>query len=132
MTEPIEASTGETMSGAGESGIRIAVPVSGGAVAEHFGHCDEFAIFHTTPDRAAIDGVVRVPAPPHEPGLLPVWLRGLGVDVIVAGGMGRRAQDLFAENSIEVVVGAGGGDARGAAQSYIEGTLVRGANPCDH
>jgi predicted Fe-Mo cluster-binding NifX family protein len=56
----------------------------------------------------------------------------LGVDVIIAGGMGRRAQDLFAESSIEVVLGAGGGDARAVAESYIEGTLAQGSNPCDH
>lgn len=113
-------------------GTRIAVPISGGALAEHFGHCDEFAIFHANSDKTAIDGVVRVPAPPHEPGLLPVWLKGLGVDVIVAGGMGRRAQDLFRDNSIEVIVGADRGDAREAAQAYLEGTLVGGSNPCDH
>jgi predicted Fe-Mo cluster-binding NifX family protein len=113
-------------------GRRIAVPVSGGALAEHFGHCDEFAIFRTNAEETAIEGVVRIPAPPHQPGFLPGWLRGLGVDVIVAGGMGRRAQDLFRGNLIEVVVGASAADARDAAQAYIDGTLVRGTNPCDH
>jgi predicted Fe-Mo cluster-binding NifX family protein len=132
MTETSEATEGEITTGAGGNGFRIAIPVCGGKLAEHFGHCDEFAIFHTTEDGTAIDGVVRVPAPPHQPGFLPVWLRGLGADVIIAGGMGRRAQDLFAENSIEVVLGVGGGDARTVAESYVEGTLVQGSNPCDH
>lgn len=113
-------------------GRRIAVPVSAGTVAEHFGHCEQFAIFHTDSAVTKIEGVVMVPAPPHQPGLLPVWLKGLGVDVILAGGMGQRARDLFTENSIEVVIGAGGGDAREVAQAYLDGKLVSGANPCDH
>lgn len=120
-------------SGAGvETGRRIAVPVAEGVVAEHFGHCEEFAIFHTDPACTRIDGVVMVPAPPHQPGLLPVWLQGLGVNVVIAGGMGQRARDLFEEHSIDVVIGSGGGSAREVAQAYLEGTLEPGANPCDH
>lgn len=114
------------------AGRRIAVPVSEGTLAEHFGHCEEFAIFHTDATGREIDGVVMVPAPPHQPGVLPEWLRGLGVDVILAGGMGRRARDLFARHSIEVVTGARGEGARKLAEAYLSGSLESGDNPCDH
>ncbi len=116
----------------GGEGRRIAVPVAGGVVAEHFGHCEEFAIFNTDPGCTRIDGVTTVPAPPHQPGLLPEWLKGLGVNVVIAGGMGQRARDLFQAHSIDVATGAGGSEAREAAQAYLDGTLEGGANPCDH
>ena len=45
-------------------------------------------------------------APQHEPGMLPRWLKGLGANAIIAGGMGSRAQGLFAEEGIQVIVGA--------------------------
>ncbi len=44
--------------------------------------------------------------PPHEPGLLPTWLQEQGADIIIAGGMGSRAQELFLGKGIHVVTGA--------------------------
>jgi ATP-binding protein involved in chromosome partitioning len=129
-----ELPTRERPGSAGRAGspLRIAVPVSAGRPAEHFGHCEEFAIFHTDDRGKEIDGVVMVPAPPHQPGLLPEWLRGLGVDVILAGGMGSRARDLFDQHCIEVVIGVRGESAREVADAYLSGTLEAGGNPCDH
>jgi hypothetical protein len=44
--------------------------------------------------------------PAHEPGVLPAWLHDLGASVIIAGGMGGRAIDLFMQNSFNVIIGA--------------------------
>jgi predicted Fe-Mo cluster-binding NifX family protein len=46
--------------------------------------------------------------------------------------MGQRAQSLFAENGIKVVVGAPGDEPDKLVISYLEGTLVSGTNVCDH
>ncbi|CDG02303.1 Putative Dinitrogenase iron-molybdenum cofactor family protein [Clostridium chauvoei JF4335] len=46
--------------------------------------------------------------PGHKPGFLPVFLKGLDIDIIISGGMGATAQQLFEQNNIEVVVGAAG------------------------
>lgn len=121
---------GSTERGSGKK--KIAVPVASGAVATHFGHCEAFEIFGTDTDTKCIESAEMVQAPPHQPGLLPAWLRDLGVNVIIAGGMGRRAQDLFRDGGIEVVVGASGGTAREVAEAYLEATLAAGPNPCDH
>jgi predicted Fe-Mo cluster-binding NifX family protein len=64
--------------------------------------------------------------------VLPQWLHEQGADVIIAGGMGQRAQGLFAQNGIEVVVGAPGGDPADVAAAYLSGTLETGENVCDH
>ena len=70
--------------------------------------------------------------PPHEPGLLPRWLHEQGADVIIAGGMGQRAQQLFAQSGIKVVVGAPADAPERIVESYLSGTLVSGQNFCDH
>ena len=71
-------------------------------------------------------------APPHQPGLLPRWLHERGTNIIIAGGMGARAQELFAKNSIQVVIGAPPEDPENVAAQFLEGTLTIGDNICDH
>jgi predicted Fe-Mo cluster-binding NifX family protein len=46
-----------------------------------------------------------IPSPGHQPGFLPAWLAEEEVSVIIAGGMGSRAQALLKENCVEVVAG---------------------------
>jgi len=70
--------------------------------------------------------------PPHEPGVLPGWLHELGVDVIIAGGMGQRALGLFGENGIKVVTGAPALTPEELVHQYLANTLVTGENVCDH
>jgi predicted Fe-Mo cluster-binding NifX family protein len=71
-------------------------------------------------------------APQHEPGLLPRWLRERGATVIIAGGIGARAQGLFKELGIEVVSGAQSCEADAIVQDYLRGALVTNPNSCDH
>ena len=115
---------------------RIAIPVTGGALSAHFGHCEEFAIFSpkesTAGSEAEVEAVDALEAPPHQPGLLPAWLNERGVHVVIAGGMGGRAQELFSQAGIEVIVGASGNDPMDIARSYVNGTLKTGQNVCDH
>jgi len=75
--------------------------------------------------------VTLVP-PPHERGVSPAWLHDLGASVIIAGGMGGRAIDLFKQNSINVIVGAPAQEPDELVQSYLNNKLVAGINVCDH
>ena len=70
--------------------------------------------------------------PPHEPGVLPSWLHEQGVNAVIAGGMGQRAQQLFAQNGIEVIVGTADGDPDEIVAAYLAGSLKAGENVCDH
>jgi len=112
--------------------MRYAIPVSDGVVATHFGHCDQFALIDVDEARKAIVGKEIIPSPGHEPGLLPVWLAEKGVSVIIASGMGSRAQNLFKQNRIRVIIGALEGDPERAVLDYISDTLATGDNICDH
>jgi predicted Fe-Mo cluster-binding NifX family protein len=78
--------------------MRIAIPLADGSLAMHFGHCASFALVDVDPAAKRILKREDVAAPPHQPGLLPPWLAQHGATLIIAGGMGQRAQVLFAEN----------------------------------
>ena len=110
--------------------MKIAVPVANGRLTAHFGHAAEFAIVHVKNQDIRKKEVLK--PPPHEPGVLPGWLHELGVGVIIAGGMGQRALQIFGQNSIKVVTGAPGLTPEELAQKYLSDTLVTGHNVCDH
>ena len=112
--------------------MRIAIPVAGGRLAAHFGHCEHFAILDVDANKKTVVGRELVEAPPHQPGLLPRWLAEKGAQVIIAGGMGQRAQNIFIENGISVVIGAPSMDAEQVVTAYLDGTLQTGENICDH
>jgi predicted Fe-Mo cluster-binding NifX family protein len=101
-------------------------------VSAHFGHCEQFAIIDVDEESKQILKKELVPSPGHEPGFLPQWLAEEGVSVVLAGGMGSRAQGLFAQNNIEVVVGVLENDPERAILSYLNGALDTGGNICDH
>ena len=112
--------------------MRFAVPMSDGVVAMHFGHCEQFALFDIDEERKEIMGKEVVASPGHQPGLLPVWLAEQGVSVIIAGGMGSRAQNLFRENRIQVAVNILESDPEKAVLNYLGGALEIGDEVCDH
>jgi ATP-binding protein involved in chromosome partitioning len=112
--------------------MRFAIPVSGGVVSPHFGHCEQFALIDVDEAKKTIVRKQLVASPGHEPGLLPVWLSEQGVSAVIAGGMGSRAQALFRENRIDVVIGAMETDPEKAVLNYVSGSLATGDNVCDH
>lgn len=112
--------------------MRIAIPVTDGKLSAHFGHCQQFTIIDADTDTKNIKSQELVNSPGHEPGLLPNWLAGLHVELIIAGGMGRRAQQLFAQSGIDVVVGAADNTPQELASQYLAGQLQTGQNICDH
>jgi len=112
--------------------MRIAVPQADGKLAMHFGHCESFALIDVdAKSKTILKKEIETP-PPHEPGVLPRWLAERDANVIIAGGMGQRAQQLFTENQIEVVVGATAGTLEGLVTAYLKNELETGANLCGH
>lgn len=107
--------------------IKIAVASEKEKVTEHFGHCQNFNLFETENDR--IVKSESIPNPGHKPGFLPNYLNDIGVNVIISGGMGGGAIEIFNEKGIEVIVGAAG-DAKIAAEAYLEGALKSSGSVC--
>jgi predicted Fe-Mo cluster-binding NifX family protein len=67
--------------------------------------------------------------PGHKPGFLPVFLHDKGANVIISGGMGGGAVDIFNEKGIEVVVGATG-SAKASVEAYLAGKLESTGSVC--
>lgn len=108
--------------------MKIAIPTTAGKMSSHFGQCEEFAVYDT--DGAKTSQTLTPPE--HQPGSYPRFLSSRGVDVVIAGGMGGRAQDLFAEIGITVVSGAQGSDPAAIVEAYLRDALETGDNLCDH
>ncbi len=108
----------------------IAVACEGNMVTEHFGHCETFHLFET--QNGEIVKNVIMPNPGHKPGYLPNYLSDLGVNVIISGGMGSGAVEIFSEKNIEVITGAKG-ESRRLAMEYLKGKLKSTGSVChDH
>jgi predicted Fe-Mo cluster-binding NifX family protein len=110
----------------------IAIPVANGKLSAHFGHCEHFAMIEADETTGEIISQRLETPPPHEPGVLPRWLTDMGADVIIAGGMGRRAQDMFESRGLKVVVGVQPDELSVIAEKYLSGDLELGTNLCDH
>ncbi|MBU3160725.1 NifB/NifX family molybdenum-iron cluster-binding protein [Clostridium frigoris] len=107
--------------------MRIAVASEESKVSGHFGYCEGFTIYEVEDGKSISNSFTANPG--HKPGYLPVFLKELNVDIIIAGGMGETAQNLFNENGIEVVVGAQG-LSDDAVQKYISGKLKSTGSVC--
>ena len=112
--------------------MRYAIPVSGSVLSPHFGHCEYFALIDVDERNNDILKKQLVSSPAHQPGLLPQWLADQGVSFVIAGGMGSRAQNLFAQSGIKVIVGALQTEPEEALIAYLQGSLAIGDNICDH
>lgn len=106
---------------------KIAIAKEGNIVSAHFGHCEGFEVI--TVEGKEVVGRQQLVNPGHKPGFLPQYLKDWDVNVIIAGGMGARAQQLFAAASIDVVVGASGALDE-VLRRYISGELVSTGSTC--
>ena len=112
--------------------MRIAIPITDGKLSAHFGHCEQFALVDVDEQTRQIISTTQLQPPAHEPGVLPKWLGEQKADVIIAGGMGQRARQLFAQNNIQVIVGASAQNTDQLVKAYLDHTLELGNNVCDH
>ena len=109
---------------------KIAIPAEKGKLCAHFGHCEKFYIADV--ENGEITKEEEITPPEHQPGLYPKWLKELGVECVIAGGMGEKAQKLFQENSIQLYTGVPVKTTKDLTLDYIHGTLKSGVNTCDH
>ena len=98
-------------------------------VSPHFGRCPYYILVDL--DGQEVRQVSAVANPNygrHAPGTVPTFIQSQGADVMLAGGMGRRAIALFQQYGIQSVTGAAG-SVRHALEQYLGGEL-QGAEPC--
>jgi predicted Fe-Mo cluster-binding NifX family protein len=106
------------------------MPTSDGRLTMHFGHADAFTFVDVADGQ--ITNVQQATPPGHAPGVLPTWLKENEVKMVIAGGMGSRAQGLFAQHGIQVIVGAPSLAPEELVKQHLAGGLQVGDNVCDH
>lgn len=109
--------------------MKVAISTDGNNVSPHFGRCPGFTLADISNGR--ITARTYIGNPGHEPGFLPQFLREKGVDCIIAGGMGQRAQSLFSEKNIRTVMGVSG-KVDDVLDLFRSGKLTGGESLCDH
>jgi predicted Fe-Mo cluster-binding NifX family protein len=109
---------------------KIALPISNGKLSEHFGHCQNFAFFNI--ENQSIVQKELKPAPPHQPGLLPIWLVKHNVTDLIVGGIGHKAIQIFNQHKINVFVGVQSKEPAVLVREYLDGVLETNGNLCNH
>lgn len=107
--------------------MKIAVASEKDMVTEHFGHCENFNVFEV--ENNQVIKSESIPNPGHRPGFLPNFLIDMGVNVIIAGGMGGGAIEIFNKKGIEIFTGVRG-RAADAVNGYLKGELKSTGSVC--
>jgi predicted Fe-Mo cluster-binding NifX family protein len=115
-----------------ENTVRIAVPVADGRLHGHFGGCREFVFVDADTQSLTVLATQTMAAPPHTPGAFPKWLREQGVRVVIVGGIGKRALDIFSQHGIVVVAGEVDAHIDVLIATYLAGMLTGSPVGCEH
>jgi predicted Fe-Mo cluster-binding NifX family protein len=107
--------------------MRVAFSTDGAYVSAHFGRCPSFTIVDIEGNTLVKKEIVQNPG--HQPGFIPEFLRERGVSCVIAGGMGRRAEDLFAQSGIRTILGVSG-TVEDTIRQMLEGRLKEGESLC--
>jgi predicted Fe-Mo cluster-binding NifX family protein len=103
----------------------------GSEVSAHFGRCPYYTFLDLQGEAVQNCQVLDNPHyENHVPGKVPEFIHEQKADVIIAGGMGPRAIELFDGYGIEAVTGAVG-KIEDVLKTYLRGDL-RGAGECHH
>ncbi|UCH07323.1 MAG: NifB/NifX family molybdenum-iron cluster-binding protein [Deltaproteobacteria bacterium] len=102
-----------------------------GQLSQHFGRCPYYLIVDVEGENViGTDSISNPYYHNHVPGMVPKFINEQGVNVMIAGGIGPRAIDLFASMGIEVVSGATG-NAGEVLHAYLRGE-ISGVEACQH
>lgn len=97
----------------------------------HFGRCPYYTIVAVEGNEIVQSEVLENPYfHSHQPGVVPGFIQSQNVNVMIAGGMGPRAIDLFNQFGIEVATGVQG-QVKNVVAAYLDGR-ISGTFPCEH
>jgi predicted Fe-Mo cluster-binding NifX family protein len=107
--------------------MKIAISTDADFVSAHFGRCPSFTIAEI--EEGKVLKIEKINNPGHQPAFLPNFLAERGVKYIICGGMGNRAQILFAEKKITPVIGVTG-KIEEVIEKFVQGKLEAGESFC--
>ena len=109
--------------------MKVAVTYENGEVFQHFGRIPQFKVYEIADGKVDSSEVIDTNGTGH--GALAGFLKDLGAEVMICGGIGGGAIAAMAEAGIKVYAGASG--SADDVASYIAGTLPESGDvTCDH
>ena len=109
--------------------MKLAISTDNGMVAAHFGRCAQYTIVDIENSKVKIKNILDSPG--HAPGAIPQFLKEKGCTLIIAGGMGQKAQGLFRQSGIDWIIGVRG-EVDAVINDFLNNTLVVGDSSCEH
>lgn len=109
---------------------KLAIPVSEGQLAEHFGHTRLFQFYEIEKD-TILTSYTKEP-PPHKEGALPRWLAEEKVTDLLVGGIGPKAIKILDQHEICVFKNTEVAAVECLANDFISGDLKTGQHHCHH
>ncbi|MEJ2068578.1 MAG: NifB/NifX family molybdenum-iron cluster-binding protein [Deltaproteobacteria bacterium] len=103
-----------------------------GSLSAHFGRCPFYTIVNV--EDKAVSNVQVIDNPyfsNHVPGAVPQFINEQGAQVMIAGGMGPRALELFNQFGIEAITTGMHGSLENILNAYLRGE-ISGATGCEH
>lgn len=103
-----------------------------GVLSAHFGRCPYYTIVDV--EDKAVSNVQVIGNPyftDHVPGAVPQFIKEQGAQVMIAGGMGPRALELFDQFGIEAITTGIQGSIEDILNAYLRGE-ISGATGCEH
>jgi predicted Fe-Mo cluster-binding NifX family protein len=102
-----------------------------GSLSAHFGRCPFYTLANVEGDQILGFEVVKNSYfANHQPGVIPQFIHSQKANVMIAGGMGPRAIDLFGQLGIDVAAGAQG-KVKDIVEAYLRGE-IHGIVACEH
>ena len=110
--------------------MKIAVTYENGEVFQHFGHTQAFKVYQCEGGKVTSARVEDTGGSGHE--ALAVFLKNLGVEALICGGIGAGAKNALAAVGIALYAGVSG-DADQAVADLLAGKLAFSSDAnCDH
>lgn len=108
--------------------MKIVISTDQNTVSSHFGRCPHFTVVEI--ENGKILNKEMIENPGHNPGFLPGFFADKGIQCIIAGGMGVRAQSMFVQYGIDTVLGVTG-EIDDVINKILNGTLEGGESLCE-
>jgi predicted Fe-Mo cluster-binding NifX family protein len=110
--------------------IKIAIPTTGTIVDNHFGHCERYTIITTDDNRVIVKSEI-LPSPQGCgcKSSIATAFKEMGINVMLAGGIGEGAINVLNRHGINVIKGCSG-DVKTLAESYLKDELIDSGESC--
>lgn len=109
--------------------MRIAISTDNDRVSAHFGRCPVFTIIEVKDGAILSKKIINNPG--HAPGVIPNFLKEHKANMIICGGMGARAVNMFKSFGISTIVGIDD-SIENTLKKIQSNTLVSGESMCSH